>query len=160
MTSLFPSLPVLSSLSRPSDLFTSTAPYILTISLYNRSEDQTPRLVVNCSHEPTLKLLKGYLETWGKGAGVCLSFLSLVHADTITPQRQQSHLKSNLTLVESEFYPGTMDTLIVSPKGLSWDRKGEVNPTVILAFIEGVVGYRMVSTTGSRWMYRRDTQFS
>lgn len=151
------SLPALSSLSRPSDLFTSTAPYILTISLYNRSEDPVPKLVVNCSHEPTLKLLKGYLETWGKGTGVCLSFLSLVHADTIT-QRQQSHLKSSLTLLESDFYPGTMDTLIVSPKSLSRDRKGEVNPTVILAFIEGVVGYRMVSTTGSRWMYRRDIQ--
>ncbi|PBK89928.1 hypothetical protein ARMGADRAFT_1032993 [Armillaria gallica] len=126
--------PVLSSLPPPSDLFKSTAPYILTVSLYDQN------LVVHCSHEPTLKLLKGYLERhqWTKAHSV---------------------VSSKLTLVESDFCPGTMDTLIVSPNS-SWERNCKVNPTVILAFIEGVVGYRMVSTTGSIWMYRRTTLFT
>ncbi|SJK98462.1 uncharacterized protein ARMOST_01730 [Armillaria ostoyae] len=110
------SLSFLGSLSRPSDLFTSTAPYILTVSL--RDQPELPSLI-----------------RWAKA-----------HSMT-------------LTLVESDFYPRMMDSLVVKPN-LSWDRNGKLlNPTIVLAFIEGVVGYRMVYTTGSYWMYRRTTLF-
>ncbi|KAK0471337.1 hypothetical protein EDD18DRAFT_1418366 [Armillaria luteobubalina] len=53
-------LPVLSSLSRPSDLFMSAVPYILTLSFRDEG------LVVYCSHEPTLELLNEYLKKWAK----------------------------------------------------------------------------------------------
>ncbi|KAK0495994.1 hypothetical protein EDD18DRAFT_226915 [Armillaria luteobubalina] len=128
-------LPVLSSLSRPSDLFTSTVPYILTLSLRGREG-----LVIYCSHEPTLELLNEYLKKWTK---------TNAHDSLRRPIYK-------LTLVESDFCFGLMDTLIVEPYMSHHDG---VNPTIILAFIEGVVGYKMVHTTGSYWMYRCTTLF-
>ncbi|KAK0452296.1 hypothetical protein EV421DRAFT_1898047 [Armillaria borealis] len=125
-------LPALSSLPPPSDLFTSTAPYILTIFLHDRPEIQ--RLTVQCSHEPTLKLLKEYLEKWAES-----------HSMKLSP-------------IESKVCPRIIDTLVVKPSTL-WDRYDKVNPAIILAFVEGVVGYKMVYTTGSFWMYRRTTLF-
>ncbi len=73
-------------------------------------------------------------------------------SNTITSQRPIF----KLTLVESDFCFGMMDTLVVEPYMSHHDG---VNPTVILAFIEGVVGYKMVYTTGSYWMYRCTTLF-
>ncbi|KAK0480678.1 hypothetical protein IW261DRAFT_1473872 [Armillaria novae-zelandiae] len=123
--------PVLSSLPPPLDLFTSTAPYILTLTL-----PVDPQLViVNCSHEPTLKLLNGYLQKWGKA-----------HSMKLFP-------------IKSKVCPEMVDTLIVKPKSSFWHRDAKVNPAIILAFIEGVVGYEMVYTTGSFWMYHRTTVF-
>ncbi|KAK0458891.1 uncharacterized protein EV420DRAFT_1642605 [Desarmillaria tabescens] len=128
-------LPVLSSLSRPSDLFTSTAPYILTITLRGREG-----LVVYCSHEPTLELLNEYLKKWAK---------TNTHDSLRRPIFK-------LTLVESDFCFGMTDTLVIEPYLSHHDG---VNPTIVLAFIEGVVGYKMVYTTGSYWMYRCTTLF-
>lgn len=116
-------LPVLSSLSRPSDLFTSTVPYILTVSLRGRKG-----LVVHCSHEPTLELLNEYLNKWTK-----------------TNAHDSMHRPIfKITLVESDFCFGMMDTLIVEPY---MTYHNDVNPTIILAFVEGIFGYRMVYTT-------------
>ncbi|PBK67487.1 hypothetical protein ARMSODRAFT_311022 [Armillaria solidipes] len=125
-------LPDQYSLSPPSDLFTSTAPYILTVSLIDKP-GFSPSLVVDCSHEPSLNLLKRYLENWSN---------------------------TSLTDVESDLIPGKMDSLVVKASGSLLQRGGKVNATVILAFIEGVLGYKMVSTTGSFWMYRRTTLFT
>ncbi|KAK0220124.1 hypothetical protein IW262DRAFT_1004309 [Armillaria fumosa] len=127
--------PVLSSLSRPSDLFTSIVPYILTLSLRDREG-----LVIYCSHEPTLELLNEYLKKWAK---------TNAHDSLCRPIFK-------LTLIESDFCFGMMDTLVVEPYMSHHDG---VNPTIILAFIEGVVGYKMVYTTGSYWMYRCTTLF-
>ncbi|KAK0480677.1 hypothetical protein IW261DRAFT_1133701 [Armillaria novae-zelandiae] len=128
-------LPLLASLREPSALFTSTAPYILTLSFPDGPH--LPSMIVNCSHEPTLKLLKTYLERWAK-------------ADSMT-----------LTLVESNVFPRMTDCLVGTFHDLAPERGVKiVNPTVILAFIEGVVGYHLVHTTGSYWMYRRTTAFA
>lgn len=47
-----------------------------------------------------------------------------------------------------------MDSLYIEPN-MSYHRS--VNPTIILSFIEGVLGYKMVYTTSSYWMYRCTT---
>ncbi|KAG6815550.1 hypothetical protein H0H87_000633, partial [Tephrocybe sp. NHM501043] len=52
-------LPSLLELPRPSELFASRVPYILTLDLGNP-------LVIRCSHEPTLDLLSAYFNRWGK----------------------------------------------------------------------------------------------
>ncbi|KAK0495995.1 hypothetical protein EDD18DRAFT_1353614 [Armillaria luteobubalina] len=123
-------LPDLGSLSPPFELFTITAPYILTVSLPD--SPGLPTLVVDCSHEPTLELLNTYLKCW---------------ADT------------HLTFVKSDFNPGTMDSLVIESSRSQAQRGGKANPAAILAFIEGVLGYKMVYTSGSFWMYRRTALF-
>jgi len=37
--------------------------------------------------------------------------------------------------------------------------KQPINPTLILAFIEGVLGYKEVYTTGYRWVFKRQDNF-
>ncbi|KAK0452297.1 hypothetical protein EV421DRAFT_1898048 [Armillaria borealis] len=106
-------LPDQYSLSPPSDLFTSTAPYILTVSLIDKP-GFSPSLVVDCSHEPSLNILKRYLENW---------------------------TNTSLTYVESDFIPGKMDSLVVKASGSLLQRGGKVNATVILAFIEVQNGF-------------------
>lgn len=36
---------------------------------------------------------------------------------------------------------------------------GEMNPTLFLAFIEGVLSYKMIHTNGHNWVYKSDTIF-
>lgn len=63
------------------------------------------------------------------------------------------------TLGESNFGLGlSYDTLTVEPHDGS-QRYVEVNPTIVLVFIEGVLGYRLAHTKGSWWEYRREVAF-
>jgi hypothetical protein len=34
-----------------------------------------------------------------------------------------------------------------------------VSPTIILALVEGALGYRQTFTDGNKWIYRRDVPF-
>jgi hypothetical protein len=56
-----------------------------------------------------------------------------------------------IELQESDYCFGVMDTLTIKPK----DPYKEVNPAMVIAFIEGILGYRLIHTTGCHWMYNR-----
>ncbi|KAJ8091744.1 hypothetical protein PM082_020979 [Marasmius tenuissimus] len=117
-------LPSADTLSRPSELFKSTAPHIMTI------ECKGEGLTVQCSHQPSLELMVAYLTKWA---------------------RTNPHDSLKFHLLESEFSFGIIDTLQIEPNAR---RYKSLNPTIILAFVEGVLGYTMVHTTGTTWMYR------
>jgi hypothetical protein len=53
-------LPLLDALPRPQELFMSNGPYSLIV------EERGPRIIVQCSHEPSLELLGTYLKRWAK----------------------------------------------------------------------------------------------
>ncbi|KAJ7170486.1 hypothetical protein C8R43DRAFT_1120911 [Mycena crocata] len=119
-------LPVLDGLARPRDLFTSTGPYILIV------EERGAMIVVQCSHEPSLELLAAYLNKWSK------------------PNPNDSLKRSILKvdLVESEYCYGMFDTLTVERSMARNIQGSSINPTLILAFVEGVLGYKLTNTTG------------
>ncbi|KAJ7696571.1 hypothetical protein B0H17DRAFT_1198082 [Mycena rosella] len=128
-------LPVLDALARPLELFTSTGPYILIV------EERGGMIVVQCSHEPSLELLAAYLNKWSKS----------------NPNDSDSLKRSILKveLVESEYCFGLMDTLTVER---TMARNGNsINPTIILAFVEGVLGYKLTNTMGSCRTYASTT---
>ncbi|KAG6916042.1 hypothetical protein DXG01_008666 [Tephrocybe rancida] len=127
-------LPGLGELPRPNELFAQSAPYILTLDMGNP-------LVVRCSHEATLELLSGYLNRHGK-----LNVIDSMKRNVL-----------NVELVESAFYSGLNDMLTIEPH--INHRTYQINPTPVLAFIEGVLGYKMVYTNGHNWVYRSDTVF-
>ncbi|KAG6846199.1 hypothetical protein H0H93_015473, partial [Arthromyces matolae] len=131
-------LPELQELSRPNDLFAQTSPYILTL-------DIGVPLVIRCSHEPTLDLLAAYFNRWGR-PNTNDSQRGLV-TELTAPQRNVYKVE----LVESAFLSGINDTLIVEPYINFRSYSGNINPTLLLAFIEGVLGYKMVHTNGNNW---------
>jgi hypothetical protein len=49
-------------------------------------------------------------------------------------------------LVESEYCYGVIDTLTIER---NMGRKDPINPTLLLAFIEGVLKYKLINTNGS-----------
>ncbi|THU90581.1 hypothetical protein K435DRAFT_968602 [Dendrothele bispora CBS 962.96] len=122
-------LPALELLARPNELFKSTAPHILMVN--HRGDKMT----IQCSHEPSLELLANYLKKWGK----------------TNPNDSLRRPVYKIDLVESDFSFGLIDSLTIEPH--TNYPKG-INPTLILSFIEGVLGYTMVETSGGYWMYR------
>jgi len=128
-------LPVVADLSRPDQLFTQTTPYILSV-------DVSPGVfLVRSSHEPSLELLSAYLNKWGK-----LNIHDSNRGNVL-----------NVQLIESPFFNGVMDAVSIEPAMLHNNRGVELNPTIVLAFIEGVLGYQLVYTNGRSWVYKSDT---
>ncbi|KAF9460027.1 hypothetical protein BDZ94DRAFT_1266936 [Collybia nuda] len=125
-------LPNSDTLPRPTELFAKTPPYFLKL------DGNT----IQCSHEPSLELLAAYLNKWGK--------------TNTNDSLRRNVLK--IELISSEFFPGTNDTLKIDYNMHSYGRPS-INPTVILAFIEGVLGYKLIHTTGHTWLYKSDTLF-
>lgn len=127
-------LPSLGELSRPNELFAQRAPYILTLDMGNP-------LIVRCSHEGSLDLISSYLNRWGR-------------LNTNDSQRKNI---MKVELIESAFCNGVHDSLTIEPH-INFRNSGfAINPTLILAFIEGVLGYKLVHTNGQSWVYRSDT---
>lgn len=66
----------------------------------------------------------------------------------------------NVFLSESSIGFGPMFNMLTIMRG---QRNANTDPTcspmVVLAFIEGVLGYKMVYTDGRQWIYRRDIGF-
>ncbi|KAJ7255507.1 hypothetical protein B0H12DRAFT_535500 [Mycena haematopus] len=127
-------MPVLDGVLRPPELFRSTGPYILIV------EERSPHIVVQCSHEPSLELIQAYLNKWGK----------------TNPNDSQKRNMLKVDLVESEYCYGMFDTLTIE-RNLT--RREPINPTMLLAFVEGVLGYKLVNTTGSCRTYTSTTLF-
>ncbi|KAJ6591466.1 hypothetical protein DFH09DRAFT_1273405 [Mycena vulgaris] len=128
-------LPVLDGLARPQELFTSTGPYILIV------EERGAMIVVQSSHEPSLELLAAYLNKWSKS----------------NPNDSLKRSILKVELVESEYCFGMMDTLTVERTMARSNSGNSINPTLILAFVEGVLGYKLTNTTGSCRTYTSTT---
>ncbi|KAJ7782063.1 hypothetical protein DFH07DRAFT_728883, partial [Mycena maculata] len=128
-------LPVLGALARPQELFSSNGPYILIV------EERGAMLVIQCSHEPSLELLSAYLKKWAK----------------TNPNDSLRRPILQVELLESEYCFGMMDTLTVE-RSMARNNSGPpINPTLILAFIEGVLGYKLTNTTGGCRTYTSTT---
>ncbi|KAF7308885.1 hypothetical protein MKEN_01088800 [Mycena kentingensis (nom. inval.)] len=128
-------MPVLDGLARPNQLFASTAPYILMV------EERGATIVVQSSHEPSLELLSAYLKKWSKG----------------NPNDSMRRSVLKIDLLESESFQGMFDTLTVE-RTMARNNNGP-NPAFVLAFIEGVLGYQLVSTVGVCKTYKSTSLF-
>ncbi|KAK1757869.1 hypothetical protein QBC47DRAFT_377143 [Echria macrotheca] len=129
-------LPTMQSLPRPDELFLRP-PYHLTI-VPGHSE-----IEVQCSHSPSLKFLADYLERWCR----------VNHHDTTTPPAVQ------IRLCQSAFGLGELfDRLILSTSETRYTNQFRVTTPMVVALVEGVLGYELVSTQGT-WSFRRDTEY-
>ncbi|KAJ6518895.1 hypothetical protein C8R45DRAFT_949655 [Mycena sanguinolenta] len=127
-------MPLLDAVLRPPELFKSTGPYILIV------EERSPHIVVQCSHEPSLELIQAYFSKWGK----------------TNPNDSLKRNMLKVELLESEYCYGMFDTLTIE-RHLT--RREPINPTMLLAFIEGVLGYKLVNTLGGCRTYTSTTLF-
>ncbi|KAH9478623.1 hypothetical protein JR316_0009080 [Psilocybe cubensis] len=124
-------LPNIDMLDRPAQLFKSTAPYFLTV------DARTIPLVIQGSHQPSLELLAEYLKKWAK--------------TNMGDSLKRPILK--VELVESAFVFGVIDGIIIEPS-VPMRASVPLNPMLILAFVEGVLGYRETHTTGAHWVFK------
>ncbi|OAG44351.1 hypothetical protein AYO21_01347 [Fonsecaea monophora] len=134
-------LPALETLPRPEILFRTTSPYVMLVSSGGQS-----KLTVNGTHEPSLRLLAEYLQRWTK----------------TDPQDVRKIPYLRIKLNESNFGLGLFrDSLTIEPFDYH-QRQAVVNVTLVLAFIQGVLGYRRIpGTSGAgQWEFQRDTPFA
>ncbi|KAK4454525.1 hypothetical protein QBC34DRAFT_134918 [Podospora aff. communis PSN243] len=130
-------LPNVQSLPRPDELFLRP-PYHLTV-LPGHNE-----IEIQCSHSPTLKVLSEYLKRWCR----------INHHDTTEPAAVQ------ITLCQSAFGLGELfDRLLLSTKETRYTNQFRVTTPMIVALIEGVLGYELVSSQQGTWTFRRDAEF-
>ncbi|KAI3319864.1 hypothetical protein HD806DRAFT_250876 [Xylariaceae sp. AK1471] len=132
----FDTIPDVNTISRPDELLLKP-PYHLTVYAINKTLAE-----VQCSHSPTLQFLSDYLQKWSKTN----------HNNTTRPPCAE------VKLYQSAFGLGVVyDRLTVSSESRYFDQA--VSATMLLALIEGVLGYKNVSVDGSSWTYRRDVEF-
>jgi hypothetical protein len=55
-------------------------------------------------------------------------------------------------ILDSMVCSDIVDTIQIGP----FPENSHINPTLFLAFIEGVLGFSLVHTNGSTWLYRVD----
>ncbi|KAJ7879958.1 hypothetical protein B0H14DRAFT_3858236 [Mycena olivaceomarginata] len=92
-------------------------------------------------HEPSLELIVSYFTKWGK-----------TNPNDSERVAESPHL---VQLVESEYCYGVFDTVTIER---TMGRRGDsINPVMLLAFIEGVLGYKLVNTTGGSKTYTSTT---
>jgi hypothetical protein len=64
-----------------------------------------------------------------------------------------------VTLHQSAFGLGEMfDRLVISTENTRYTNKFQVTSPMVVALIEGVLGYNLVPSLGG-WNFRRDTEF-
>jgi hypothetical protein len=111
-------------------------PYLIYVS-----SNGSNKVTVTGSHEPNLRLLAEYLQRWVKN----------------DPQDVRKIPYLRVRLVESNFGLGLFyDSLTIEP----WDhhqRHVVMNPVLILAFIQGVLGYQSIQETSGQgyWEFKR-----
>ncbi|KAF6764284.1 hypothetical protein DFP72DRAFT_1059281 [Ephemerocybe angulata] len=79
----------------------------------------------------------------------------LSHPTKRPPSSDDSRNIFAVDLVESDFAVGVNDLLRIEPR-VSYGRTGPINPTIVLAFIEGILGYKFMHASGNRFVYRLD----
>lgn len=129
-------LPNALSLPRPDELFLKPPYHLTMVSGHSEIEIQG-------SHSPSLKVLADYFQRWCR----------INHHDTTEPACVQ------VVLHQSAFGLGEMfDRLTLSTKETRYSNQFQVTSPMVVAMIEGVLGYELVSTYGS-WTFRRDAEF-
>lgn len=137
-------LPNLESLPRPEILFSSQTPYHLMVKIVHNGNH------IYCSHQGSLELLSAYLNKYVRNIDNPSIKLSIVKA-----KLEASHWG----------YGALYDCPIISPGDVrgstTWE---DINPVLILAFVEGVLGYMPVGDEGggyggSQWSFKRDVDF-
>ena len=128
-------LPSVESLARP-DVLLLRPPYHLIVSDYGAK-----KVVVQGSHGPSLRLLGEYMARW----------CQTNHQDARKPAAVA--VKYN----QSCWAAGPMpDQVTLTSEG---NNIYCFNPTIVLAVVEGVLGYDLVSTEPGVWTYRRTEAF-
>ena len=137
-------LPTLESLPRPEILFSSQTPYHLMVKIVRNG------IHIYCSHQGSLELLLAYLTKYVRNIDNPSIRLPIVKAEL-----EASHWG----------YGALYDCLVISPGDVRGSTKWEdINPILILAFVEGILGYRPVGDEGggnggSQWSFKRDVGF-
>ncbi|KAF2495273.1 hypothetical protein BU16DRAFT_527149 [Lophium mytilinum] len=130
-------LPDVATLPRP-EYLALKPPYHMIIMYSPHAKE----ISIQCSHPPSLKVVEGYLERWTK-------------RDNNTANRPPA---ATLKLHESPFGLGiVLDGLTISTQGSRMNFV--LSPTLLLSFVEGVLGYKPVSGDGGTWTFRRDIGF-
>ncbi|KAI2627555.1 hypothetical protein GGR54DRAFT_589480 [Hypoxylon sp. NC1633] len=97
---------------------------------------------IQCSHSPTLEMLANYLKKWCK----------------VNYQHVHKPPAVDIELHPAMFSFGTVyDRLTLSVN----ERSGHyirVSPMIVLSLVEGVLGYQSVSSSDTRWTFRRDVE--
>ncbi|KJR87434.1 uncharacterized protein SPSK_10412 [Sporothrix schenckii 1099-18] len=128
-------LPSLESLPRPDELFLRP-PYHIIVADYGKK-----KIVVQGSHSPSLKLLGEYMKRWCR----------INHHDSRQPPA-----------VAVEFNQSCWGTSPMHDQVTLTSEANNIfqfNPAIVLAFIEGVLGYDKVSTEQGIWTFRRTVPF-
>lgn len=81
-----------------------------------------------------------YVLSWYQSAEIILTLVL-----------QRPILKVNL--VESLFVFGVIDAIEIEP-AMVMREPSPLNPAIILAFVEGVLGYKETHTTGRQWVFK------
>ncbi|GAP91547.2 hypothetical protein SAMD00023353_6500470 [Rosellinia necatrix] len=132
----FDLMPDVGIVSRPDDLLLKP-PYHLIVQGAGSSQ-----IDVQCSHSPTLQFLSDYLKKWSKTN----------HNNTTRPPAAE------VKIHQSAFGLGVVyDRLTISSDSRYTGQL--VSPTILLSLIEGVLGYKSVSSDVSSWTFRREVEF-
>ncbi|KAI1148178.1 hypothetical protein F4825DRAFT_454750 [Nemania diffusa] len=130
-------IPDVETVPRPDDLLLRP-PYHLTVYGGGKAF-----MEVQCSHSATLQFLSDYLVKWSRTN----------HNNTNRPPCTEVKLHA------SAFGLGIVyDRLTISSETTRYMAQ-TVSPTILLALVEGVLGYRQTSQDGSSWTFRRDVEF-
>ncbi|CAK7266758.1 hypothetical protein SEPCBS57363_002252 [Sporothrix epigloea] len=125
------SLPDFDALPPPDELF-RRPPYHLIITDYGHS-----KIVVQGSHSPSLRLLGDYMARW------CL----INHQDSRHPPA--------VAVVYNRSCWDTSSMVDMITLTSEANNIFKFSPALVLAFVEGVLGYEKVSTEQGMWTYRR-----
>ncbi|KAK4184712.1 hypothetical protein QBC35DRAFT_455009 [Podospora australis] len=130
-------MPNADSLPRPDQLLLRP-PYHLTLATAGST------IEIHCSHSPTLQFLSNYLKRWCR----------VNHNDTTNPPAVQ------VKLYQSAFGLGEMfDRLVLTTEHTRYNANDfRVTAPMVVALMEGVLGYELVSTQGV-WSFRRHVEF-
>ncbi|EXJ60290.1 hypothetical protein A1O7_04442 [Cladophialophora yegresii CBS 114405] len=129
-------LPSLQTLPRPEILFQTTLPFLMHVISHD-----TSKITVNGTHEPSLRLLGEYLQRWIK--------------TDLQDVRKIPYWR--ITMHESKLGLGLFhDSLTIEPFD-HHQRNAAVNVSLILAFIQGILGYHAVHGLSSSgyWEFQR-----
>ncbi|KAI8948148.1 hypothetical protein F4801DRAFT_471158 [Xylaria longipes] len=132
----FDVIPDVGTISRPDELLLKPPYHLIMHSNGKISID------VQCSHSPTLQFMADYLKKWSKTN----------HNNTTRPPCAEVQLH------QSAFGLGVVyDRLTIVSE--SRYHTQAVSPTIVLSLVEGVLGYKNVSSEGSTWTFRKDVEF-
>ncbi len=151
-------MPSLTELPRPEILFASQTPYHLIVKVVHDG------IVVQGSHQGSLELLAGYLQRYTRD--IENISIKVNHTPNLIEKILHTLTPAQVPMVKSELqasligYGGLFDSVTITPGD---PRSGwvNINPVLILSFVESVLGYSPVTSAGSesQWYFKRDVGF-